>query len=109
MAGRNRGTREDFEALTESMHTGGPFNGYDFQGYVGHHQRNYITDAWALAGANALGWSLSELSGWMVTRDGRWSLEADAMDARHFQDMMATADIEAIMAGLLDEALEETQ
>lgn len=98
-------TEQDFEALDGSMWTGGRFNGYDYQGYIGHHQRNYVTDAWVRAGANDLGWSLSELSGWMVTRYGRWALEADIMDERAMRDHMADAPLDEIMADLLEASL----
>lgn len=84
-------------------HNGQDFNGYAYQGYIGNSDRNYVTDAWLLAGANALGWSLTELDAWICSRYGRWALEAQPMTQEAFQEQMAEADVDTILNDMLEE------
>lgn len=77
--------------------------GYAFYGYVGHEERNYVTDAWVEEGAKELGWSEAELAEWMISKDGRFALESGVMSAAGMLEQMRSCD----MADLMEEAFDD--
>lgn len=79
------------------------FNGYSFYGYIGHPDRNYLSDRWVAKASLALGWSVTELGEWMLSRWGRWALDSQPLRYGAMRDQMANCD----MAALMGEAFED--
>lgn len=92
------------QAVSDFHYTGGPFNGYEYAGYIGSSERNYVTDSWVEEGAAALGWTPWELSTWMLSRWGRWALDSEPMSAAEMLEQMRSAPIDELMTAALYEA-----
>lgn len=82
---------DELREAFENEYSGGPFNGYDYLGYLGNHDRNYVTDAWVAEAVAVLDWTLVDVMAWAMSRHGRWALEEQPTDARHMRDIMETA------------------
>lgn len=73
-------TQEDLETIeTHSLvpdHCPACFDRrYEVKGYIGSAERNYLTDQWVVASANALGWTRHQLAEWATSSLGRHTIE----------------------------------
>jgi hypothetical protein len=91
-------TRDELAEALDAYYIGdgpdSPFRGYEYLGYIGSHERNYVTDAWVCEAAGRLGWGREHVIAWATSTYGRWAMDAEPMSAGEMFDEMRSADLD---------------